>query len=220
MMEDSIKKLFEVDSKKLPRSIPLFPLDNVLLLPFGKLPLNIFEERYIKMTLDSLKTTRMIGIIQPKNNNNELFQMGCIGKITSYIETPDYRLVLNLEGVCRFVLQERNLTPGGYYQASIDCNDYLLDLDSMEPNVDRSSLIQKYTNFFKMKKLDIDKDVLSETSNLQLLSTLAMLAPFNKIDKQAILESPNIASRINTINSILDLNTFQVVSNKEPNQLN
>ncbi len=219
-MDDSIKKLFEVDSKKLPRSIPLFPLDNVLLLPFGKLPLNIFEERYIKMTLDSLKTTRMIGIIQPKNNNNELFQMGCIGKITSYIETPDYRLVLNLEGVCRFVLQERNLTPGGYYQASIDCNDYLLDLDSMEPHVDRSSLIQKYTNFFKMKKLDIDKDVLSETSNLQLLSTLAMLAPFNKIDKQAILESPNIASRINTINSILDLNTFQVVSNKEPNQLN
>ena len=219
-MEDSIKKLFEVDSKKLPRSIPLFPLDNVLLLPFGKLPLNIFEERYIKMTLDSLKTTRMIGIIQPKNNNNELFQMGCIGKISSYIETPDYRLVLNLEGVCRFVLHERNLTPGGYYQASIDCNDYLFDLDSMEPNVDRNSLIQKYTNFFKMKKLDIDKEVLAETSNLQLLSTLAMLAPFNKIDKQAILESPNIASRINTINSILDLNTFQVVSNKEPNQLN
>ena len=219
-MEDSIKKLFEVDSKKLPRSIPLFPLDNVLLLPFGKLPLNIFEERYIKMTLDSLKTTRMIGIIQPKNNNNELFQMGCIGKISSYIETPDYRLVLNLEGVCRFVLQERNLTPGGYYQATIDCNDYLLDLDSMEPHVDRSSLIQKYANFFKMKKLDIDKEVLAETSNLQLLSTLAMLAPFNKIDKQAILESPNIASRINTINSILDLNTFQVVSNKEPNQLN
>ena len=219
-MDDTIKKLFEVDSKKLPSSIPIFPLDNVLLLPFGKLPLNIFEERYIKMTLDSLKSHRMIGIIQPKNNNNELFQMGCIGKITSYIETPDYRLVLNLEGVCRFVLHDRNLTPQGYYQASIDCQDYLSDLNNMEPTVDRSELIQKYTNFFKMKKLDIDKDVLAETSNLQLLSTLAMLAPFNKIDKQAILESPNISSRINTINSILDLNTFQVVSNKNPNQLN
>ena len=219
-MEDNIKKLFEVDSNKIPNSVPIFPLDNVLLLPFGKLPLNIFEERYIKMTLDSLKNNRMIGIIQPKNNNNELFQMGCIGKITSYIETPDYRLVLNLEGVCRFVLNERNLTPSGYYQATINCDDYLADLNNMEPNVDRSSLIQKYTNFFKMKKLDIDKDVLAETSNIQLLSTLAMLAPFNKIDKQAILESPNIASRINTINSILDLNTFQVVSNKEPRQLN
>ena len=219
-MDDNIKKLFEVNSKSLPSSIPIFPLDNVLLLPFGKLPLNIFEERYIKMTLDSLKSNRMIGIIQPKNNNNELFQMGCIGKITSYIETPDYRLVLNLEGVCRFVLNERNLTPQGYYQASIDCQDYLDDLNNMEPNMDRNGLIQKYTNFFKMKKLDIDKEVLAETSNLQLLSTLAMLAPFNKIDKQAILESPNIASRINTINSILDLNTFQVVSNKEPNQLN
>ena len=219
-MEDSIKKLFEVDSNKLPSSIPIFPLENVLLLPFGKLPLNIFEERYIKMTLDSLKSHRMIGIIQPKNNNNELFQMGCIGKITSYIETPDYRLVLNLEGVCRFVLHDRELSPRGYYQATIDCQDYLSDLNNMEPNVDRNGLIQKYTNFFKMKKLDIDKNVLAETSNLQLLSTLAMLAPFNKIDKQAILESPNISTRINTINSILDLNTFQVVSNNNTNQLN
>ena len=219
-MEDSIKKLFEVDSNKLPSSIPIFPLENVLLLPFGKLPLNIFEERYIKMTLDSLKSHRMIGIIQPKNNNNDLFQMGCIGKITSYIETPDYRLVLNLEGVCRFVLHDRELSPRGYYQATIDCQDYLSDLNNMEPNVDRNGLIQKYTNFFKMKKLDIDKDVLAETSNLQLLSTLAMLAPFNKIDKQAILESPNISTRINTINSILDLNTFQVVSNNNTNQLN
>ena len=219
-MEDNIKKLFEVDSKKIPSSIPIFPLDNVLLLPFGKLPLNIFEERYIKMTLDSLKNNRMIGIIQPKNNNNELFQMGCIGKITSYIETPDYRLVLNLEGVCRFVLHERNLTPHGYYQATIDSQDYFSDLNNIEPNVDRGELIQKYTNFFKVKKLGIDKDVLAETSNLQLLSTLAMLAPFNKIDKQAILESPNISTRINTINSILDLNTFQVVSDKNSNQLN
>ena len=170
-MDDNIKKLFETNSNNLPTSIPIFPLDNVLLLPFGKLPLNIFEERYIKMTLDSLKTHRMIGIIQPKSNNNELFQMGCIGKITSYIETPDYRLVLNLEGVCRFVLTERNLNTSGYYQAKINCDDYLDDLKGIEPNIDRSSLIQKYTNFFKMKKLDIDKDVLSETSNLQLLST-------------------------------------------------
>ena len=219
-MDDNIKKLFEIESKNIPNSIPIFPLDNVLLLPFGKLPLNIFEERYIKMTLDSLKSHRMIGIIQPKNNNNELFQMGCIGKITSYIETPDYRLVLNLEGVCRFILNERNLTQKGYYQASIECKDYLSDLINVEPNVDRKELIQKYTNFFKMKKLDIDKEVLAETSNLQLLSTLAMLAPFNKIDKQAILESPNISTRINTINSILDLNTFQVVSNQNSNQLN
>ena len=113
-MDDNIKKLFEVDSKKIPSSIPIFPLDNVLLLPFGKLPLNIFEERYIKMTLDSLKNNRMIGIIQPKNNNNQLFRMGCIGYISCYIETPDYRLVLNLEGICRFVLHERNLNTKGY----------------------------------------------------------------------------------------------------------
>ena len=213
-MEDSLKKIFEINPKKIPDTIPIFPLDNVLLLPFGKLPLNIFEERYLHMALDSLKSSRMIGIIQPKNNNNELFSMGCIGKITSYIETPDYRIVLNLEGVCRFIIHDRDLTSKGYYQAKIDCNDYLEDLNNIEPHIDRATLIQKYSNFFKMKKLEIDREVLSETSNLQLLSTLAMLAPFNKIDKQAILESTNVAARLNTINSILDLNTFQVVSTK------
>ena len=101
----------------------------------------------------------------------------------------------------------------------INCHDFLDDLSSMEPQIDRSSLLKKYENFFKMKKLEIDMNVLSDTSNLQLLSTLAMLAPFNKIDKQAILESPNLLTRENTINSILDLNTFQVVSN-ESSQLN
>ena len=218
-MEDSIKKLFNVRSDSIPDTLPLFPLDNVLLLPFGKLPLNIFEERYIKMSLDCLKKDRMIGIIQPKNNNNELFMMGCIGKITSYIETPDYRIVLNLEGVCRFILKQRDLHPHGYYQAKVDTKDYLEDLNALEPQIDRSNLIHKYSNFFKIKKLEIDKGILSETSNLQLLSTLAMLAPFNKIDKQAILESPNLMERNNTINSILDLNTFQVVS-RDSNQLN
>ena len=218
-MEESIKKLFQIQANKIPSTLPLFPLDNVLLLPFGKLPLNIFEERYIKMALECLKKERLIGIIQPKNNNNELFMMGCIGKITSYIETPDYRIVLNLEGVCRFILQDQNLTTHGYYQGIIDTADYLDDLYEVEPNIDRKTLIQKYSNFFKIKKLEIDQNVLSDTSNLQLLSTLAMLAPFNKIDKQAILESPNLIERVNTINSILDLNTFKVVGGNS-NQLN
>ena len=218
-MEDNLKNLFKISSKNIPDTLPLFPLENVLLLPFGKLPLNIFEEKYINMVLDSLQSHRMIGIIQPKNNNNELFMMGCIGKITSYIETQDYRLVLNLEGICRFILKERNLTSKGYYQGVIETNNYLDDLNEIEPMLDRKILIQKYTNFFKIKKLAIDQQILAETSNLQLLSTLAMLAPFNKIDKQAILESPNVKERIDTINSILDLNTFQVVSNNS-NQLN
>ena len=213
-MQDDIQKLFKTTEKDLPTTVPLFPLDNVLLLPFGKLPLNIFEERYLKMAFDSLKKNRMIGIIQPKNNNNEFFMMGCIGKITSFIETPDYRIVLNLEGVCRFILHDYHLTPKGYYQASIDYKDFKEDLFEIEPSIDRKELIQKYSNFFKMKKLEIDQEVLSETSNLQLLSTLAMLAPFNKIDKQAILESSNVIERMNTINSILDLNTFQVVGGK------
>ena len=217
-MEEDIKKLFEIDPSKIPESIPVFPLENVLLLPFGKMPLNVFEKRYLEMVLDSLKTNRLIGIIQPKNNNNEFFMMGCIGKITSYIETPDLRIVINLEGVCRFVLQEKYLTQKGYYQGVVETKKYWEDLSPMEPNIDRNSLIKKYSNFFKMKKLEIDQNILSETSNLQLLSTLAMLAPFSKIDKQAILEAKNLLNRIDTINSILDLNTFHVVGNDNSSQ--
>ena len=213
-MEEDIKKLFEITPSEIPETLPLFPLENVLLLPFGKLPLNIFEKRYIEMVLDSLKKNRLIGIIQPKNNQNEFFMVGCIGKITSYIETPDYRIVINLEGVCRFILREKHLTHKGYYQGVVETKEYLEDLNPMEPNIDRKSLINKYSNFFKMKKLEIDKNVLSETSNLQLLSTLAMLAPFSKIDKQAILESNNLLNRVDTINSILDLNTFHVVGSE------
>ena len=219
-MEESLKKLFQISAKDIPDELPLFPLDNVLLLPFGKLPLNIFEERYIKMVFDSLKSSRLIGIIQPKNNNNEFFMMGCIGKITSFIETEDHRIVLNLEGVCRFILNDQQLTNSGYLQGYINTLRFESDFHEIEPTIDRINLIQKFTNFFKMKKLAIDDQVLAETSNLQLLSTLAMLAPFNKIDKQAILESPTMIDRLSTINSILDLNTFQVVSNNKPAQLN
>ena len=109
-MNDKARHLFEIDHKSLPTSVPLFPLDNVLLLPFGNLPWNMFEERYVKMAMDSLKSHRMIGMIQPRTSSDDLFQMGCIGKITSYTETKDFRIMLNLEGICRFILKDKVLT--------------------------------------------------------------------------------------------------------------
>ena len=148
-MEDNIKKIFRIEHVDIPSSIPLFPLENVLLLPFGKLPLNIFEERYIKMALDSLKANRLIGIIQPKNNNNNFFMMGCIGKITSFIETPDYRIVLNLEGICRFTINDYNLSQNGYYVGDIDISNFEEDLNEIEPQIDRDNLLKKYSNFLK-----------------------------------------------------------------------
>ena len=118
------------------------------------------------MVHDSLKKDKMIGLIQPKNNNNEFFLMGCLGKITSYIETSDYRIVLNIEGVCRFILEEHHLNQKGYIiSAKINTKNYVEDLNDLEPQIDRSNLITKYSNFLKMKNLEIDKSVLAETSN-------------------------------------------------------
>ena len=210
-MEDDTKKLFEIGVNELPSHIPLFPLDNVLLLPFGKMPLNIFETRYVKMVLDSLKKQRLIGIVQPKDNSGEFFNIGCMGKITSFIETPDNRIVLNLDGVCRFKITDSQLSQGGYYNANVKTIDFVEDINVVEPMIDRDSLIKKFANFFKIKKYDLDLNIIEETSNLQLLSTLTMLAPFNKIDKQAILEAQNLIDRLQVVNSILDINTFTVV---------
>lgn len=210
MIEDT-KKLFELKADDIPDHLPLFPLENVLLLPFGKLPLNIFESRYIKLTFDTLKKQRLIGLIQPKNNNGEFFKVGCIGKITSFIETPDNRIVLNLDGVCRFDIIDSQLSQKGYYNANIKSEKYIDDVNLIEPAIDREALIKKYADFFKIKKYELDFNILEETSNLQLLSTLTMLAPFSKIDKQAILEAKNLIERLEVINSILDLNTFRIV---------
>jgi len=210
-MEEDTKNLFEIGINDIPDHLPLFPLDNVLLLPFGKLPLNIFETRYIKMALDSLKKQRLIGIVQPKNNSGDFFNIGCIGKITSFIETPDNRIVLNLDGICRFRISDSQISQGGYYNANVKTIDFVNDIDLVEPMIDREGLIKKFAQFFKIKKYNLDLNIIEETSNLQLLSTLTMLAPFNKIDKQAILEAQNLIDRLKVINSILDLNTFRVV---------
>ena len=210
-MEEETKKLFEIGVKDMPNHLPLFPLDNTLLLPFGKMPLNIFEPRYIKMVLESLKKERLIGIVQPKDNSGEFFNIGCMGKITSFIETPDNRIVLNLDGICRFKILDSQLSQSGYHSANIKTVDFIEDINVVEPIIDRDSLIKKFANFFKMKKYDLDLNIIQETSNLQLLSTLTMLAPFNKIDKQAILEAQDLIDRLEVVNSILDLNTFTII---------
>ena len=163
------------------------------------------------MILDSLKKQRLIGIVQPKDNSGEFFNVGCMGKITSFIETPDNRIVLNLDGICRFKISDSQLSQGGYYNANVKTIDFVEDINVVEPMIDRDSLIKKFANFFKIKKYDLDLNIIEETSNLQLLSTLTMLAPFNKIDKQAILEAQNLIDRLEVVNSILDLNTFTVV---------
>ena len=210
-MGEDTKNLFEIGMSDIPDHLPLFSLDNVLLLPFGKLPLNIFEPRYIKMVLDSLKKQRLIGIVQPKDNSGTFFNIGCIGKITSFIETPDNRIVLNLDGICRFKISDSQLSQGGYYNANVETVDFIHDINLVEPMIDREGLIKKFAQFFKIKKYDLDLNIIEETSNLQLLSTLTMLAPFNNIDKQAILEAQNLIDRLKVINTILDLNTFRVV---------
>ena len=163
------------------------------------------------MILESLKKQRLIGIVQPKDNSGDFFNIGCIGKITSFIETPDNRIVLNLDGICRFKISDSQLSQGGYYNANVETVDFIHDINLVEPMIDREGLIKKFAQFFKIKKYDLDLNIIEETSNLQLLSTLTMLAPFNKIDKQAILEAQNLIDRLKVINTILDLNTFRVV---------
>lgn len=160
---------FDPAFEELPATIPVFPLTGVLLLPRGKLPLNIFEPRYLNMTLDAMGTAcRMIGMIQPSDSENrgkhpELYRVGCAGRITSFNESEDGRLLVTLSGICRFKIAEELELHRGYRQVKADWSAFADDLIE-EPSVtiDRARLLQGLRDFFKMQGITANWDAIEQ----------------------------------------------------------
>jgi Lon protease-like protein len=193
---------FDPVFEELPATIPVFPLTGVLLLPRGKLPLNIFEPRYLNMTLDAMGTAcRMIGMIQPsdgesRGKNPELYRVGCAGRITSFNESEDGRLLVTLSGVCRFKIGDELELHRGYRQVKPDWSAFADDL-AEEPSVkiDRTRLLQGLRDFFKMQGITANWDAIEQSPDERLVTSLAMVCPFAPIEKQALLEASGTADR-------------------------
>ena len=195
----------------LPDTIPVFPLPGALLLPRARLPLHIFEPRYLAMLDDTLKTShRLIGMIQPRDvpgsDEKRLHTIGCAGRLTAFSETEDGRYMVTLAGVSRFRVQAEvsGFTP--YRRCEVDWEGFARDRGSPEhdPNFDRDLFIGLLRRYFDDKNLSTDWDSLKEAEDELLINSLSMLCPFEPEDKQALLEAPSLTTRRETLITLIE----------------
>ena len=183
--------------------IPIFPLNGAVLYPETNLPLNIFEDRYIDMVDFALSNKRLIGMIQT-NEKGKLFKVGCVGKITSFNETKDGRYLINLEGMNLFLLK-KEIDLGFKFRiiesSAIKHNSNNLSIDS---NI-KKTLLNKYSKYIKNKKIDLNISELEKLTTKQLAKLIAMVSPFDNIDKQMLLEISIPNEFCKKLLSILDI---------------
>ena len=206
--------------------IPIFPLDNVIILPGSYLPLNIFEKRYLNMVDDALKTgSRLIGIIQPlmkKKENIDSFEnaIGCYGRIIKFEETENETYLISLKGLSRFRVINSQLIKRGYLNSKVSVETYQNDLNELKTNnfkfENDKRLKTILKSYLKFKKLDSNWNYINSCSNLDLTNQLSMICPFSTHEKQMLLESKSIDDRFTLLLSILE-NTVNL--NEEENQI-
>lgn len=195
-----------------PSTIPLFPLPSALLLPRARLPLNIFEPRYLAMIEDALKTDhRLIGMIQPRETPKDktadcLQKIGCAGRITSFSETEDGRYLITLSGISRFRLGETHDGFKPYLTANVDWSSFAADRGGadVDSRFDRPKFLRTLSRFFDATSLSTDWDSLKEADEELLVNSLSMLCPFEPAEKQALLEAPDLANRRETLVTLME----------------
>jgi hypothetical protein len=195
----------------LPSIIDVFPLSGVLLLPRGQLPLNVFEPRYLALVDAALSGTRLIGIIQPTQNEEKVLKpalatIGCAGRLTAYRESDDGRYMITLSGVCRFKMVDELDTETPYRRVAADFAPFVGDLNvADESDFPRERLLTALKDYLSRRDLKADwKSVLSAPPET-LVNALAMLCPFEPAEKQALLEAPAWAERVDTLIALLEM---------------
>jgi hypothetical protein len=197
----------------LPGEFPVFPLPGALLLPRGKLPLNIFEPRYVAMTEDALAQGRMFGMIQPDptlpeaDNGPGLYRVGCLGRLSSFSETDDGRYLITLTGVIRFAIAAELGVRRGYRRVRGDFAAYLgdLELERRPIGVERETLLGTLRSYFTHRGFDANWDAIKRLPDDMLVITLAMVCPFEPAEKQALLEAPGEAEQAATLLTLLQM---------------
>ena len=227
---------FDPKFEQLPDTLPIFPLSGVMLLPGGKLPLNVFEPRYLSMIFDSLAGHRMIGMVQPvqpggyagdglpvDDGKPKVHKVGCAGRIVSFNETEDGRLLLALSGVCRFEIgREFDLAQGGYRRVSSLFAPYRADLDHADELVelDRERLMAALAAFFRSRGLSTDWEAVKQAGDRNLVTSLSMMLPFGPAEKQALLEAADTTARAKLLVGFLEMGAFGQPPDSSPQRAN
>jgi len=196
----------------LPRVLPIFPLPGTLLLPTGKLPLNIFEPRYLALVQDCLAWGRIFGMIQPSGpaaaagDEPPLFDTGCGGRISAFSEIDDGCLMITLTGVCRFHVSEELAGTRGYRRVAADWAPFAADLDD-EPEFlfDRKRLLEALRPYLKLHSMELNWRVIESASDFALTTSLCMACPFEPREKQALLECPDVDQRALILTTLVEM---------------
>ena len=207
--------------EELPKTIPIFPLSNFILFPKTTVPLNIFEPRYIDMINDSMKSNKIVGMIQPKTSNikktrPELYEVGCLGKITSFRETEDGRFLIELKGILRFEKILEINSDKKYRSLEVEYKKYYHDLNDEKEDLKFSDLeliFKDLKSLFEKKGFIINWKALEKQSLDETINALAMASPFTLEEKQILLETKNLDVRKNKISEILKTYTYDVFNN-------
>ena len=206
--------------EKFPNRIPVFPLSNFIFFPSTNVPLNIFEPRYIQMINDSMKSSRLIGMVQPRkklnNSFDELFNVGCLGKIISFNETDDGRYLIVLNGLTRFKILREIKNEKKYRECEVSFNDYQNDVKKNNEEIKFSDLkliFKDLKNLFEKKGYLINWNDLEKQSLEQTINALAMASPFSLEEKQTLLETKNLSLRKEKLEEILKTYSFDNFDN-------
>ena len=211
-----------MNKENLPKELPVFPLSNFIIFPKTTVPLNIFEPRYVEMINDSMKSNKLIGMIQPRVLNNqddftpELYQVGCMGKITSFKETEDGRYLIDLKGIIRFRILEEINSDKKYRECKIDFQNFYEDLENKKEELKFSDLeliFKDLKTLFERRGFIINWKGLEKQSLDETINALAMASPFTLEEKQVLLEAKDLKIRKTKIAEILTTYTFDQFNN-------
>ncbi len=202
--------VFDPAFDDLPTELPIFPLTGVLLLPQGKLPLNVFEPRYLNMTTTALGGSRLIGMVQPNETNGgeqpNVYKTGCAGRITAFSETEDGRYLITLNGVCRFNIAEELPLIEGYRLVVPEWGPYRADLTEEETgSIDRDRVLATLKNYFSANQIEANWEAIKDTPTDRLINAIAMMCPFQPSEKQALLEASNLIDRASVMITLLEM---------------
>jgi Lon protease-like protein len=197
--------------RELPEVIPIFPLAGALLLPRTDLPLNIFEPRYVAMIEEAMAGARIIGMIQPAAGDTSdrpvLAGVGCAGRITSYAETNDDRVLVSLTGICRFVVKRELAVETPYRQVEADYAGFAADLlgENTGRSVDRAAVIKAFRAYLEANNMSANWDEVEQIPTELLVNTLSQLAPYPAPEKQALLEATDVQARADMLIALTEL---------------
>ena len=208
------------DEIALPDILPIFPLTGVLLLPRGRLPLNIFEPRYLAMTRDALGGARLIGMVQPSDPQDDgrgggglnppVYPVGCAGRVTQFSETDDGRYLITLTGVSRFRIREELPLLDGYRRIAPDWQPFAHDRERPgKPEFDRERLIRGLKSYFAQRQIQADFEAIEKAPGEYLVTSLAMACPFAPSEKQALLEAADLNERAQLLSALVEMATIK-----------